>query len=184
VYKDLGTRFSEASVGAFNFMGLIGGMGTPDTDKIFGPFSYSAFGLALTCAVYLIASYLIWRAKSGRAALLAIFVALFGFFMFAPRMHERYLYYPLVFLIPIALESEFLTTIFAVVSATFMFNLLYIKNLTDTSSYFPDHPNAALIVTALVNLAVFVAVTAYALMRTPSTGATSGQSGVAVEPSQ
>ena len=82
-------------------------------------------------------------------------------------MHERYLYYPLVFLIPIALESEFLTTIFGVVSATFLFNLLYIKNLTDTSSYFPDHPNAALIVTALVNLAVFVAVTAYALMRTP-----------------
>ena len=58
VYKDLGTRFSEASVGAFNFMGLIGGMGTPDTDKIFGAVSYSAFGLALTCAVYLIASYL------------------------------------------------------------------------------------------------------------------------------
>ena len=65
--------------------------------------------------------------------------------MFAPRMHERYLYYPLVFLIPIALESEFLTTIYAIVSATFLFNLIYIKHLTDTSSYFPDHPNAALI---------------------------------------
>ena len=113
MYKDLGTRFSEASVGAFNFMGLIGGMGTPDTDKVFGGVSYSAFGLSLTCAVYLIVSYLIWRARSARAALLAIFVALFGFFMFAPRMHERYLYYPLIFLIPIALESEFLTTIFA-----------------------------------------------------------------------
>jgi Gpi18-like mannosyltransferase len=184
VYKDLGTRFSEASVGAFNFMGLIGGMGTPDTDKIFGAVSYSAFGLALTCAVYLIASYLIWRATSPRAALLAIFVALFGFFMFAPRMHERYLYYPLVFLIPIALESEFLTSIFGVVSATFLFNLLYIKNLTDTSSYFPDHPNAALVVTALVNLAVFVAVTAYALMRTPARRESSTHSGVAVEPSQ
>ena len=85
---------------------------------------------------------MIWRARSARAAMLAIFVALFGFFMFAPRMHERYLYYPLVFLIPIALESEFLTSIFAVVSATFLFNLIYIKHLTDTSSYFPDHPNA------------------------------------------
>ncbi|MGA9724306.1 MAG: hypothetical protein WBQ86_17735, partial [Candidatus Binatus sp.] len=81
VYKDLGTRFSEASVGAFNFMGLIGGIGTPDTDKIFGGVSYSAFGLALTCAVYMMASYLIWRAQSPRAAMLAIFVALFGFFM-------------------------------------------------------------------------------------------------------
>jgi Gpi18-like mannosyltransferase len=167
VYKDLGTRFSEASVGAFNFMGLIGGMGTPDTDPLLAGVSYSAFGLSLTCAVYLVASYLIWRARSARAALLAIFVALFGFFMFAPRMHERYLYYPLVFLIPIALESEFLTTIFGVVTATFLFNLLYIKHLTDTSSYFPDHPNAALIGAASINLAVFFAVTGYGLMRTP-----------------
>ena len=164
VYKDLGTRFSEASVGAFNFMGLIGGMGTPDTDTVFDGVSYSAFGLSMTCAVYLIASYLIWRARSARSAMLAIFVALFGFFMFAPRMHERYLYYPLVFLIPIALESEFLTSIFAIVSGTFLFNLIYIKHLTDTSSYFPDHPNAALIGAASINLAVFFAVTAYGLM--------------------
>ncbi|HEV2171336.1 MAG TPA: hypothetical protein VGR40_10330, partial [Candidatus Binatus sp.] len=167
VYKDLGTRFSEASVGAFNFMGLIGGMGTPDTDKIFGGVSYSAFGLAIVCAVYLIVSYMIWRARSAAAAMIAIFVALFGFFMFAPRMHERYLYYPVVFLIPVALESAFLTSAFAVVSATFLFNLIYIKHLTDTSSYFPDHPNAALIVAASINLAVFFAVTAYGLMRTP-----------------
>ena len=166
VYKDLGTRFSEASVGAFNFMGLIGGMGTADTDAVFGGVSYSALGLSLVCAVYLIASYLIWRARSARAAMLAIFVALFGFFMFAPRMHERYLYYPLVFLVPIALESEFLTSIFAIVSATFLFNLIYIKHLTDTSSYFPDHPNAALIMAASINLAVFFAVTAYGLLRT------------------
>ncbi len=167
VYKDLGTRFSEASVGAFNFMGLIGGMGTPDTDKIFGGVSYSAFGLSLAGAVYLIASYLIWRARSARGAMLAIFVALFGFFMFAPRMHERYLYYPLVLLIPIALESGILTSIFAVVSATFLFNLVYIKHLTDTSSYFPDHPNAALIAAASINLAVFFAATAYGLLRIP-----------------
>jgi hypothetical protein len=167
VYKDLGTRFSEASVGAFNFMGLIGGMHTPDTDKVFDGISYSAFGLSLTCVVYLLASYLIWRARSARAAMLAIFVALFGFFLFAPRMHERYLYYPLIFLIPIALESEFLTTIYAIVSATFLFNLMYIKHLTDTSSYFPDHPNAALIAAASINLAVFFAVTSYGLLRSP-----------------
>jgi hypothetical protein len=179
VYKDLGTRFSEASVGAFNFMGLIGGIGTPDTEKIFGGVSYGTFGLWLTCAIYLVASYLIWRARSARAAMLAIFVALFGFFMFAPRIHERYLYYPLVFVIPIALESGFLTSIFAVVSGTFLFNLIYIKHLADTSSYFPEHPNAALIAAASVNLAVFLAVTAYGLLRAPRP-APERETGVAV----
>jgi hypothetical protein len=170
VYKDLGTRFSEASVGAFNFMGLIGGIGTPDTDAVLAGVSYRALGLSLTCAVYLVASYMIWRARSARAAMLAIFVALFGFFMFAPRMHERYLYYPLVFLVPIALDSGFLTAIFAAVSATFLFNLSYIKHLADTSSYFPSHPNAALIATASINLAAFFAVTAYGLTRTSPPG--------------
>ena len=162
VYQDLGTRFSDASVGAFNFMGLIGGMGSPDTDKVLRV-SYWALGMSLTAAVYAISCYLIWRAKSASQAMLATFVALFGFFMFAPRIHERYLYYPVVFLIPIALESGILTTMFAAISATFLFNLLYIKHLTDTSSYFPDHPNLPLVATALINLAIFVAATAYGL---------------------
>ena len=166
VYKDLGTRFGEASVGAFNFLGLIGGMGTPDTDKIFGV-SYRALGLSLTCGIYLVVGYMIWRARTASAAMLATFVALFGFFMFAPRMHERYLYYPLVFLIPIALESGFLTLIYVVVTGTFLINLLYIKHLTDTSSYFPDHANLPLIATASLNLAVLAAVTAYGLLRNP-----------------
>jgi Gpi18-like mannosyltransferase len=167
VYQDLGTRFSDASVGAFNFMGLIGGMGSPDTDKVLGV-SYWALGMSLTGAVYLISSYLIYRTKSANQAILATFVALFGFFMFAPRIHERYLYYPVIFLIPIALESGILTTLFTAISATFLFNLVYIKHLTDTSSYFPDHPNAALVTTATTNLIIFVAATAYGLLRNPS----------------
>ncbi len=174
VYQDLGTRFSEASVGAFNFMGLIGGMGTPDSDVAIGV-SYRALGLSIVGAVYVVVSYMVWRARSAGAAMLATFVALFGVFMFAPRMHERYLYYPLIFLIPIALENRFLISAFAIVSATFFFNLLYIKHLTDTSSYFPDHPSAALIVTASINLAVFIAVTVYGLVRdSPGTSSSAG----------
>ena len=164
VYQDLGTRFSDASVGAFNFMGLIGGIGTPDNAKAMFGVSYRALGLSMTAAVYAISSYLVWRARSARAAMLAIFIAMFGFFLFAPRIHERYLYYPVVFLIPIALESNFLTTIFATVSATFLFNLLYIKHLSDTSSYFPNHPNLPLIAAASINLLIFLAATAYALL--------------------
>ena len=40
------------------------------------------------------------------------------------------------------------------------------RHLADTSSYFPDHPNAALIAAASVNLIVFFAVAAYGLLRT------------------
>jgi hypothetical protein len=88
--------------------------------------------------------------------------------MFAPRIHERYLYYPVIFLIPIALQDGVMTTIFTAISATFLFNLLYIKQLTDTSTYFPDHPNAALVVTALINLTIFLSATTYGLLKNPS----------------
>src|SRR4029077_5335828 len=140
---------------------------SPDTDKVLGV-SYWALGMSLTAAVYAISSYLIWRAKSASRAMLATFVALFGFFMFAPRIHERYLYYPVIFLIPIALESRILTTMFAAISATFLFNLLYIKHLTDTSSYFPHPPNAALVATSTINLLIFLAATTYGLSRIPA----------------
>jgi len=170
VYKDLGTRFSDASVGAFNFMGLIGGIGTPDNAKAMLGVSYRALGLSMTAAVYAISSYLVWRARSSHSTMLAIFIAMFGFFLFAPRIHERYLYYPIVFLIPIALESNFLTTIFATVTTTFLFNLLYIKHLSDTSTYFPDHPNLPLIAAASINLAIFLAATASALLNNHPAG--------------
>jgi Gpi18-like mannosyltransferase len=164
VYRDLSTRFSEASVGAFNFHALLGGIEAPDTDRVFGV-SYRALGFSLTFAVYVVAAYLVWRARSATFAMLAIFVALLGFFMFAPRMHERYLYYPLVFLILIALENGFLTSAFAILTATFLFNLLYMKHLTDTSSYFPDHPTIPIIAVSSINLAIFFAVAGYALLR-------------------
>ncbi len=175
VYQDLSTRFSEASVGAFNFHALLGGIEAPDTDRVLGV-SYRALGFSLTFAVYVVASYLVWRARSASPAMLAIFVALLGFFMFAPRMHERYLYYPLVFLILIALENGFLTSAFAILTATFLFNLLYMKHLTDTSSYFPDHPTIPIIAVSSINLAIFVAVAGYALLRTRDQAGQSSES--------
>jgi Gpi18-like mannosyltransferase len=175
VYRDLGTRFSAASVGAFNFFGLIGAMNVPDTEKIMGV-SYYSFGLSLTCAVYVIASYLIWRARTAPAAMLAIFVALFGFFMFAPRMHERYLYYSLTFLALIALDTNFLSVIFSLVTATFFYNLLYLKHLADTSSYFPRHRHLPMVATALINLAIFFASAGYGLAGRPRRNGAARQS--------
>ncbi|HUO04581.1 MAG TPA: hypothetical protein VMU16_05230 [Candidatus Binataceae bacterium] len=162
VYRDLGTRYSDASVGAFNFLGLIGGIGAPDDARVIGV-SYYSIGLAMTFAAYVIASYLIARARSAPSAILAMFVALFGFFMFAPRMHERYLYFSVVFMAPIALESGAATAIFAAVTMTFLMNLLYLKHLADISAYFSGHANPVLVVTATANLAAFIAAAAYGL---------------------
>ncbi len=50
-----------------------------------------------------------------------------------PRMHERYLYPALVFVIPLALESTEMMVVFAVLIATCLFNLAYIKHTLESA---------------------------------------------------
>ena len=163
VYQDLGTRYSAASMGAFNLHALLGGIEKSDTDLVAGV-SYWSVGVSLTIAAYATAAYLAWRARESSAAILAILVALLGFFIFMPRMHERYLYYPLVFLTLIALEKRFLRGVFAILSGTLLFNLIYMKHLTDTSTYFPADPTWPILLASAINLVMFVAVIGYALL--------------------
>ncbi|MDO8434761.1 MAG: hypothetical protein Q7S58_20380 [Candidatus Binatus sp.] len=175
VYQDLSTRYSAASVGAFNFHALLGGIEESDTDLVFGV-SYRTLGFSLTFAVYALTAWMIWRARSASAAILAIFVTLLGFFLFTPRMHERYLYYPLVFITLIALEKRFLTLVFAALTGTLLFNLIYMKHLTDTSTYFADEPTWPILTASAINLAVFVAVAGYAFLRTRDAAGQGGDS--------
>ena len=62
-----------------------------------GGVSFFALGMALLVPLYAFVGYVLWRARTARALFFASFIALFGFFLFAPRMHERYLYPSLVF---------------------------------------------------------------------------------------
>ena len=73
-------------------------------------------GIALSLCVLLFSLYLLWCRRSSCALMLACFVALFGNFVFAPRMHERYLYPTLIFLVPAALEQPAMMGLFAAVS--------------------------------------------------------------------
>jgi hypothetical protein len=166
VYQDLANRYPSASSGAFNFLGLIGGINREETDTVAG-LSYFAIGIVLASAAYAASSWMVLRARTEAAVMTAVFVATFGFFMFLPRMHERYLYYSLVFLALLALNSRWLTWTFGVLTASLLANLLYVKYLIDISGSVNGYPESIVVPVALLNLLAFAVVLCWGLFIEP-----------------
>ena len=154
LYSSTAAYYHETSVNAFNFLALIGGIRQQDSGTL-GGISFFTLGMASLVPLYAFVGYVLWRARNARVLFYTSFVALFGFFMFAPRMHERYLYPALVFVIPLALESSEMMVVFAVLTVTCLFNLAYIKQTLESTAVFLDaHDGLAMLVSAM-NLAAF-----------------------------
>ncbi len=115
LYHSTAAYYHETSVNAFNLMALIGGLRKPDTDTFAG-LSYFSLGMGLLVPLYAFVGWRLWNERSPRGMMFAIFAAVFGFFMLAPRMHERYLYAGLVFAAPLAVEGAEMATVFAILT--------------------------------------------------------------------
>ena len=157
--------FRETSLNAFNFMALTGGLRQTEAGGFMG-LSFFDLGMALSTSVLLFSLYLLWRSRSQRTLMLAAFIALFGNFIFAPRMHERYLFPALIFLAPAALEQPFMMGVFAALTLSCLFNLDYVLNALRTIQYLPAHDPAAMAASAF-NVILFGAAATHAAMRPP-----------------
>jgi Gpi18-like mannosyltransferase len=167
IYGALGNRFKAASQGAFNLLALLGGTDVSDRSTVAGV-SYFSLGMMLFAAALALAIWLVLRARRMRGpertriAIYGVFLALFGMFMFAPRMHERYVYGALVMLAPIAFDDWGALGLYTALTATTLANLLVIKWLADRVSR-PDRWDPVLLGCSAVNLAIFAAGVYYAL---------------------
>ena len=119
--------------------------------------------------LYAFVAWMLWRRADRRNLLFASFLAIFGFFMLAPRMHERYFYAAVVFALPLALEEPAMLGIFALLTATCLFNLAYILRTLQTTIFLDSRDTIAMIA-SLLNLAVFVAVVGYGWARVNASG--------------
>jgi Gpi18-like mannosyltransferase/predicted membrane-bound dolichyl-phosphate-mannose-protein mannosyltransferase len=153
LYISTAAYYHETSVNAFNFMALIGGLRQDDAGLIYGV-SYYAIGMALLAPLYAFAIWTLWRNPSRRNLLFASFIAMFGFFMFAPRMHERYLYPAVVFAIPLALEEPAMIAVFALLTLTCLFNLAYVLRALNAGVFLGARDTPAML-TSIVNLLAF-----------------------------
>jgi Gpi18-like mannosyltransferase len=164
VYRNLGGRFTFASMGALNLHAMLGGLELDDSSRVAGV-SYFAMGISALCAADLISIYLAARARNSVDAMLAAVIASLAFFMFAPRMHERYLYYPIILMAPLVVANRAFAWFFAALSAGALFNLYFMKYLADTSTFAATHRAWPLAIAAAINVEIFLALLIYALER-------------------
>jgi Gpi18-like mannosyltransferase len=149
------------SLNAFNLMALVVGMRIPDSTRLMGVSAF-ALGLLLLSALYLIALFIVWRARSARMLLYATFLAYLGFFMLPTRIHERYLYFALALLTPLALDSWASITMFATLTVTLLTNLIMTLRYLDRLASLPKHDPFARAI-ACVNLLMLATATTYGL---------------------
>jgi Gpi18-like mannosyltransferase/predicted membrane-bound dolichyl-phosphate-mannose-protein mannosyltransferase len=145
--------YHETSVNAFNFMALLGGLRTPDSDTILGC-TYFAVGISLLIVLYGVALWLLARKPSWRNLLYASFIVTFGFFLFAPRMHERYAYPAVVLAIPLAFDAPAMLAVFLIVTLTCFSNLSIVLHMLNAGSFLAERDTFAMII-AVVNLIAF-----------------------------
>jgi Gpi18-like mannosyltransferase len=131
LYTSTAAFYHETSVNAFNLMALIGGLRQPDSDTLAGV-SYFTLGMSLLVPLYAFIAWILWQGRTPTRLVLASFLAIFGFFMVAPRMHERYLYPAIALAVPLALEAPEMLAVFAIISLTCLINLAYVLHALDT----------------------------------------------------
>ncbi len=161
LYHSTAAYYHETSVNAFNLMGLLGGLRKPDSDTFAG-LSYFSLGMGLLAPLYAFIGWRLWNERSPRALMFAIFAAVFGFFMLAPRMHERYLYAGLVFAAPLAVEGAEMAAVFAILTATCLFNLAYVLYTLDTTVFLDSRDGWAM-AAAAINVVAFALAVDYGL---------------------
>jgi hypothetical protein len=153
LYSSTAAYYHESSVNAFNLMALIFGLRRDDTTALLGSSCFT-IGMTLVAVLYVFVAWLLWKKADRKGLLLSAFIAITGFFIFAPRMHERYLYPALVVLIPLAIESPMALGILGGMTATFLFNLIYVKKVLDTNSFLDARDSWAMLASA-ANVAIF-----------------------------
>ncbi len=157
LYTSTAAYYHETSVNAFNLMALLGGLRQADSNTIAGV-SYFALGMSLLVPLYAFVTWILWRGRTPTRLLFASFIAVFGFFMVAPRMHERYMYPAIALAVPLALEAPEMLAVFVILTITCFINLAYILHTLNTVVFLDSRDGLAMLTSALNVIALGLAV--------------------------
>ena len=114
--------------------------------------------MSLLVPLYGFVAWILWRGRTPTRLLFASFIAIFGFFMVAPRMHERYIYPAIALSVPLALEAPEMMAVFVIVSLTALINLAYILHTLNTVVFLNGRDGFAMATSALNVVALGTAV--------------------------
>ncbi|KKQ82734.1 MAG: hypothetical protein UT04_C0049G0006 [Candidatus Daviesbacteria bacterium GW2011_GWF2_38_7] len=118
------SQYTVTSLFAYNFWGAVG-FWIPDV-TLWNDISYQSWGYILLAGYWIIIGYLYLKKQLSVYVLAAL--ATLGFFFLPTRVHERYLYPGLVFLILVAVtyKSKLLLVLTGILSLLHFLNLYYV----------------------------------------------------------
>jgi Gpi18-like mannosyltransferase len=153
--------FPYTSLNAFNLMALAVGMRLRDSTRLLGISSYDV-GLLLLIALVLVAIVILASDPTPRTLLYSTFLAYLGFFVLPTRIHERYLYFALALLVPLALDSRATLMMFGMLTITFLANQVVTLGYLRGNATFSDENRYAMPI-ACINLAALAIAIIYGL---------------------
>lgn len=117
-------EYSYTSINAYNFWGTVG-FWIPD-NQLWNGLSYRMWGYILLASYWIIIGYLYLKKKLSIYATASL--ATLGFFFLPTKVHERYLYPAIVFLVLLATlyKSKLLLILTGVLSLLHLLNLYYV----------------------------------------------------------
>lgn len=150
------------SINAYNFWALMG-FWKADTVPHMG-LSYQVWGIIIFVIFMIFVMWQLHRRYEQKAAIFAVFLLMFGFFMLTTRMHERYLF-PVFALLALGWAGRFTfksftTWLYLGLTGTFLANLVYVMAQLKAGDFIPDG-HWSLYVLAPLNIILFVSAIVY-----------------------
>ncbi|HEY8463730.1 MAG TPA: glycosyltransferase family 39 protein, partial [Bacillota bacterium] len=157
LYRKQAELYPYASLNAANFLALLNGNSQPDTVLVLPGISFRVIGYLLFFACTFWSGYYYWRKRTWGGLLVAFMFIAFAFFMFFPRMHERYLFPVFAYLLLLFLlyKDKRLYYLTILLSITNLLNMhavvLKYQNLLSEELF-----QRIIYILALVNTVIFV----------------------------
>ena len=156
LYKNTLSSYPFASLNAFNFFTLIGANGVPMTETFCG-ISYQLMGTIGILLSLIFAGYIFMKRKDKSRFFYSSALIISGIFLFGTKMHERYLFPVIAFLL-IAYILKKDTRILAV-SASFSLlhfvNVSYIYLLSQNGIHYALAPDSVAALLSFLHIAAF-----------------------------
>lgn len=150
-------QYAYNSLNAYNFWALLS-FWKPDTVPHAG-LTYQVWGILAFLAFVAFVMWQLHRRYTPRAAIFAVFLLMFGFFMLMTRMHERYLF-PVFALLALGWYTRFTIWIYLGLTVTFLAQLAYVLSALNADPvYFIPDGHWSIYVLAPANIILFAAST-------------------------
>ena len=148
------SKYAYNSVNAYNFWALMG-FWKADNIKFLG-LTYQVWGILAFVAFAAFVMWQLHRRYEQRAAVFAVFLLMFGFFMLMTRVHERYLFpvFALMALIAWSKRRQLIFWIYLGLTGTYLANLVYVMSRLNAGAFIPSG-HWSLYVLAPINIILF-----------------------------